>query len=189
MAGDDEDDGEAGEVIVYELDDLTETQRELLELRLTTEGIIHQWEVDPDATEADPTDLIIGEVDEARVDALLDEVEFPDALEAVDEAAEETEVDDEALYEVMSHLYVAADRLKGDPSDLALAGEYFDAADAAAAQEDPPFGIDGEVWRRVRELAADLATDLEEDADDESDSDEAIAAKAQRLRDILFDYV
>ena len=187
-----EDRDDATEVIIYELGDWSDEQRGALELRLQAEGIEHQWEAptgadvqpgyDPGQDSGIDTDLVVGELDEEAVDRLLDEVEFPEALEAADEA-DDDDADDEATYEIMSHLYVAADRLKDDPADLAIAGEFFDAADAARAIE-PPFGIDADVWRKVQELAAQVAAALEAEADDEN-----VQAPAQQLRDLLFEFV
>lgn len=184
------DDGsEATEVIVYELDEWTAGQRGALEQRLVSLDIDHQWEtaegadVQESYEPGDPwavgTDLVVGEKDEETVDALLDDVEHPDALDAVDDDGD----DDEANYAVMSDLYVSADRLKDSPGDLALAGAFFDAADAAR-EIPPPFGIDSEVWRRVQELAADISRSIEQE-----DDDAQVAAHAQRLRDVLFGYV
>ncbi len=180
---------EGTEVIVYELDEWSADQRGALEQRLVAAGIEHQWEtpsgadVEPSYEPGDPwavgTDLVVGEQDEESVDGLLDDVENPDALEAVADDGG----DDEANYAVMGDLYVAADRLKDQPGDLALAGEFFDAADAARAIE-PPFGIDPEVWRRVQELAAEVSRSIEQEADDEQ-----VQGHAQRLRDVLFGYV
>lgn len=185
-------DGDEGtEVVVYELDEWSADQRGALEQRLVAAEIEHQWEtgsgadVEMSYEPGDPwavgTDLVIGERDEEAVDALLDDIENPDALDAVDDADDGGQ--DEANYAVMSHLYVAADRLKDDPSDLAIAGEFFDAADAARTI-DPPFGIDPEVWRRVQELAADVSRAIEQEEDDEQ-----VGGYAQRLRDVLFSYV
>lgn len=190
----DDNEGEGGsEVVVYELNDWTSDQRGALEQRLLGEEIQHQWEMADGADVVEgyepgqpwevATDLVIGEQDEEVVDALLDEIESPNALEAVTDAEDADGTDDEANYAVMSNLYVAADRLKDDPDDLALAGEFFDAADAAATIP-PPFGIDSEVWRRVQELAAEVSQSLENE-----DADETVAASAQRLRDVLFGYV
>jgi hypothetical protein len=127
----------------------------------------------------------VGEKDEEFVDRLLDEVESPDALEAVeDESGDEgDETDDEAQYDVMSHLYVAADRLKDDPGDLALAGEFFDAADAARAI-DLPFGFDPDVWAKVQECATAVTAALEQEEDDAM-----VEARAQELRDLLFQFI
>ena len=175
-----ESDDEAGEIIVYELDEWTTEQRRELELRLNAEGIDHQWETSPDASQDEgfePTDLLIGEDDEPVVDAMLDEIEQAQALpEAGDESDEDT-------YEVISALYVASDRLKDDPADLPLAGEFFDAADALS-NTGQPFGFDDEVWRRIQSLSGELVESLEGDADDM-----VVARQARTLRDILFSYI
>lgn len=180
---------EGTEVVVYELDEWTADQRGALEQRLLSLEIEHQWETpegaevqegfEPGQTWEVGTDLVVGEQDEEAVDALLDEVENPDALEAVDDDGDS----DEANYAVMSNLYVTADRLKDDPGDLALAGAFFDAADAARGIA-APFGIDGEVWRRVQELAAEISRSIEQE-----EADDQVAGHAQRLRDVLFGYV
>jgi hypothetical protein len=181
---------EGTDVIVYELDEWTADQRGALEQRLVAAEIEHQWEASTGADVQEGyepgnpwevgTDLVVGEQDEEAVDALLDEVENPDALDAV---ADDDSVDDEANYAIMANLYVAADRLKDDPGDLAVAGEFFDAADAAASAA-APFGIDPEVWRRVQELAVEVSRAIESEEDDEQ-----VQSAAQRLRDVLFTYV
>jgi hypothetical protein len=178
-----------GDVVVYELDDWTSEQRGALETRLAAEGIEHQWEM-PEGVDAedsleggpvwqDATDLVVGERDEAAVDSLLDEIEFPDELEAVDDDGEA----DEAIYSVMSNLYVAVDKLKDDPADMAQVGEFFDAADAATKIE-APFGIDEIEWAQIQSMARNISAALENEADDD-----AVKAQAQELRDILFRYV
>ena len=184
---------EASEVVIYELGEWTEEQRGALEMRLTAEGIEHQWEAptgadvqagyDPGQDSPVDTDLVVGEHDEDAVDRLLDEIEFPDALEASDGAVEGDDTDDEANYAVMSNLYVAADRLKDDPADLAVAGDFFDAADGARAIS-PPFGVDPDVWRKVQELSTSIAQALEQEADDDT-----VRTQAQELRDLLFEFV
>lgn len=197
-ARDDEGEHEGGEVVVYELNDWSAEQRGELDLRLQTEGIEHSWETG-DGREAlvgyenrQPwelaTDLVVGEKDEEAVDRILDDVEDPDELTAVgsgddDVDGEAAADEDEANYNVMSHLYVAADRLKDDPGDLALAGELFDAADAARTIA-VPFGIDGDVWNKVLELSGLVTTALEEEADDD-----IVRARAKELRDLLFTFV
>ncbi len=186
----DGDEGPEGtEVVVYELGEWTPDQRGALEQRLGSLEIEHQWETaegadvqegyEPGQTWVVGTDLVVGEHDEEAVDALLDEIENPEALEAVDDDGDQ----DEANYSVMSNLYVSADRLKDNPDDLALAGEFFDAADAARGIQ-APFGIDGEVWRRVQDLAGEISRSIEQE-----EADAEVAAHAQRLRDVLFGYV
>lgn len=178
-----------GEVVVYDLSDMTADQRGAVELRLKAEGVEHTWTTGEGrevlySYESKPaweagTELNVSEADEETVDDLLDEIEFPDALEAVDDDG----ATDEAIYAVMSNLYVAADRLKGSPGDLALAAELFDAADAARAIG-APFGIDDEVWKHVQALAASVTEALESEAPDRE-----VSARASALRDLLFPFV
>jgi hypothetical protein len=75
------------------------------------------------------------------------------------------DVDDEAGYNMLSDLFVAADRLSRDPSDLALCG---DAVDAAAPVRDmaAPFGVDEGTWNRIQQLMATLVEAIEGEADD-----------------------
>lgn len=181
---------EGGEVLVYDLADWTGDQRGALELRLQADAVTHAWETGAGQEvlygyESKPaweagTDLVVSEHDEDAVDTLLDDIEFPDALEAVEDDGES---DDEAVYSVMGDLYVAADRLKGDPADLALAGQFFDAADKARAVE-APFGVDTEVWKQVQALATGVTDALETE-----EEDDVVAARAAALRDLLFSYV
>ena len=185
---------DASEVVIYELGEWSEEQRGALEMRLQAEGIEHQWEAptgadvqtgyDPGQDSGIDTDLVIGEHDEEAGDRILDDIEFPDALEASEGATEGADgTDDEANYAVMSNLYVAADRLKDDPADLAVAGDFFDAADGARSIP-LPFGIDPDVWRKVQELSTSIAQALEQEAEDET-----VRAQAQELRDLLFEFV
>lgn len=181
---------EGPDVVIYELRDWTVDMRAGLETRLALEGIEHQWEA---GTGADlefsfetgqpwevAADLVVGTDQEERVDLILDELEAGGAeLAGVDDEG----VDDEAVYAVMSELYVAADRLKDDPEDDALAGQFFDAADRAVA-EPAPFGVEDEVWAKVQALARETSTALEGDGDAD-----AVRERSQALRDLLFGYV
>jgi len=179
------------DTVVYELDDWSAEERGALEMRLEAAGIEHRWEAGPDPlAEAPPPygtrhrwevwpNLVINEEHEVAVDALLDEVESPEALEGVDDE----DASDEDVYSVMGNLYTAADKLKNDPDDLAVAGEFFDAADAVRATE-APYGIDGSIWSRVQSLAASVTEKLEAEADDDD-----VQRLASELRDLLFQYV
>ena len=158
---------------------------------LEAAGIAHTWEPpEGEASEPPPPfgnqqvwevwpNLVIGEEHEAAVDAFLDEVEFPDAIEGVDDE----EASDEDVYAVMGDLYNAADRLMGDPADLAVAGDFFDAADAAREMA-APFGIDDALWGRIQGLAIAVTEKLEQEAEDVE-----VVELAAELRDLLFHYV
>lgn len=191
MAADDENAEHEHDTVIYELHDWSPEERGALEMRLEASTIAHRWEAgDQPLAEPPPPygshhrwevwpNLVVNEEDEAAVDALLDEVEFPDVLEGVDD----DDGSDEDVYAIMGNLYTAADKLKSDPDDLAVAGEFFDAADAARDTA-APFGIDDTVWTRVQALAAAVSEKLEAEADDAD-----VARAAAELRDLLFQYV
>ncbi|MDP9069769.1 MAG: zinc ribbon domain-containing protein [Actinomycetota bacterium] len=158
------------DTLVYEMDGWEPSERATLGQLLDAQHIPHRWEGD---------DLVVPAADEDRIDELLDAVEYPDALDPV-----EDEGDDEAVYGVMSDLYVAADRIAGERSvDVELAGELFTAA-AAATATPPPFGVDASSWSQVQQLAEGVVAAIEAEADDE-----VIARDAATLRDVLRRFV
>lgn len=160
--------------LVYEMDGWEQSERDALSSLLSDEDIPHRWDGD---------DLLVPEDAEDRVDALLDRVEFPDALEAVGDG-EDGDVDDEAVYAVMSDLFVAADRMAGEREvDIELAGELATAA-AAAANTPPPYGVEPATWKQVQQMAEGIVASLEAEAEDEVVSREAAA-----LRDVLRRFV
>jgi hypothetical protein len=160
--------------LVYEMDGWEQGERDALSALLSDEDIPHRWEGD---------DLLVPEETEARVDGLLDRVEFPDALEAVG-AEGDDEVDDEAVYAVMSDLFVAADRLAGERVvDIEMAGELATAS-AAASNAPPPYGVEPATWKQVQQMAEGILAALEAEAEDEVVNREAVA-----LRDVLRRYV
>jgi hypothetical protein len=165
--------GEDHEILVYELNTWEPEQRSQLEVILTQEGIPYQWE---------DTDLLVPAAQEERVDELLDQVEFPEAL-PVDTAADE-EGDDEAVYQVMSDLFVIADRMaEAKTVDLAVAGDFIEAA-ASAATTPAPFGVDERTWQQVQRLAGEISERLESEGDDDT-----VIAEAATLRNALRGFV
>lgn len=162
--------GDDHELLVYELDDWTAEDRARLSLLLETRGIPHEWEGD---------ELLVPEADEEAVDAALDEVEFPDALDPVAE-----EGDDEERYEVLADLFVAMDRLAGaNPIDVELAAEAIAAVDAVMALP-RPYGIDEQTWDGIRRRASAVSQELQVESDDD-----VIVADAAVLRDVLRQFV
>ena len=99
------------------------------------------------------------------------------------EGAEDDEDGGEEAQAAMADLFVAADRLQHDPSDLLLADRAFELSAVIAACA-PPYGIARPVWRRIQTLASRVATGVEEGADEE-----ALAADSRALRDFLRDLV
>jgi hypothetical protein len=173
--------GATGEVdtsddeLVYELDEWPTEDREKLTAKLAEADIPHQWE--SEAT------LVVAPEYEELIEAVLDELEFPHALEVeavepVDETAEETS------FEVLSSLFLAADRLKGNPVDPDGIADLTDALEQADPDA-PPFGIVPGLWRDAVDRANRIA-DLLADDDDRSDD---VAAESAGLQALLRPYV
>ena len=160
--------------LVYEMDGWEQGERDALSSLLSDEDIPHRWSGD---------DLLVPEATEDRVDSLLDRVEFPDALEAVEHGGDD-DVDDEAVYAVMSNLFVAADRLAGEREvDVEMAGELATAS-AAASNAPAPYGVEPATWKQVQHMAEGIVAEVEAEAEDE-----VINREAAALRDLLRRFV
>jgi hypothetical protein len=164
---------EEDEEVVYELTDWSADMRTALGELLHREGIPHLWE---------EGDLVVHGEDAERVEEILDDLEEASGL--LDEEVELPEGDDaEAGYEVISDLYVAADRLMNDPGDGGLGADLAAAAEAAEASG-PPYGVSPEEWRRITGLASALRADLMAGA-----PDDVVATAARDLRQLLTRYI
>lgn len=158
------------EMLVYELAEWNADDRARLSLLLEAQGIPHQWEGD---------ELLVPEGEEERVDAVLDEVEFPDALDAAGD-----EGDDEERYEVLSDLFLAMDRLAdANPVTVELAAEAIAAVEAVLALP-RPFGVEEHDWDNIRRRAAAVSQELQVESDDD-----VIVGDAAALRDLLRQFV
>lgn len=174
VAADDLDGGEpvdpdadeaTGDELEYELDEWPPEDRGLLSDRLDAARIRYRWEGDDV--------IVVSMADEEAVEAMLDEIEYPDAL------APDEDADDEAPFELMSGLFVAADRLKGNPRDPdGLEGLIAFVSEATAEQ--PPFGMEPGVWVSAVVQANELADQI---AGDEAAADSA----GDRLADLVVD--
>ncbi|MBK9179248.1 MAG: hypothetical protein IPM45_06665 [Acidimicrobiales bacterium] len=158
--------------LVYDLGDLTDGERGELVARLAGAGVPHDWD--------DADSLVVDAVDEAVVEQILDDVVHPDALPVVADAEGGDGADDEAGPELLSELFLAADRLRNDPEDHEGVLGMVDAA-AESAGHGPPFGVPERTWAAVVERAGALRAALETDDVD----DEAIVAAADELRSLL----
>jgi hypothetical protein len=164
--------------LVYELDEWPAEDRETLRAKLAETGVNHRWEGD--------TVLVVAPGDEAVIEAVLDGVEFPDALPVVElpEDDEATVAAEETSFEVLSSLFLAADRLKGNPLDADGIADLSDALDDADPDV-PPFGIVPGLWRDAVERGNRLADTL---ADDDDRSPE-VAEQAAELQALLRPFV
>jgi len=161
---------DADDALVYEMDGWEPGERAALDQLLAEASIAHRWDGD---------DLLVPEDAEEQVDGLMDRLEFPDALEAV-AAEDEEDVDDEAVYAVMSDLFVAADRLADeDTVDVESAGELVVAA-AAATGTEAPYGVEPASWKQVQQLAEGIVGAIESEAEDD-----VVVREAASLRDVL----
>jgi hypothetical protein len=120
-------------------------------------------------------ELFIHEIDEQRVDEMIDAIVRP-----ADEPASEGAVDGD----VMGELFVAADRLVHDPNDHEGTLSLIDAI-RMAAPAPPPYGMDKVWWDGVLAIADQLVVLLDSPAPDQ----DAVIAAATALRDILRPYV
>jgi hypothetical protein len=91
---------------------------------------------------------------------------------------------EETSFEVLSSLFLAADRLKGNPLDAEGIGDLSDALEEADPDV-PPFGIVPGLWREAVERGSRLADTL---ADDDDRSPE-VAEQAAELQALLRPYV
>ena len=124
----------------------------------------HEWV-------SDGYEVVVHADDEARVDALLPAIRFPDELAAEDDDGDDTDI------EVLSALFVAADRMRSNPTGEGV-GEFLDAAERLG--ERPPYGIDDKEWAAVTGMVDDLI-----DGFHAAVPPEQIAEAALRLRDRL----
>lgn len=169
--------------VVYELDDWSVAARTQLTTTLAERGIAARWE--PGLT------IAVREVDDEATENLLDELEesavvdYGEDEDGGTEAGAEGEAEDDGsvAQAAMADLFVAADRLMGKPDDEVVAAEL-GAAAAIVDDSRPPFGIESELWDRVRELSTNLCGVVDARA-----GDDAVVDAARALRDVLRPYV
>lgn len=164
--------GEAGEV-VFELAEWGEEFRAAVGKVLDERGIPFDWE---------GTDLVVDEEDADLVDELLDHLET-EPLDEIIPVEDTPPAENEATYDDVSALFLAADRFLRAPDDPALARALDDAA-AALAGTAPPFGLADREWARILAVTSAVRDALAEAADPE-----LAAGDARNLRDLLRVYV
>jgi len=168
--------GEAGEEVLYELDDWPGASRGELTATLAARGIPARWE--PGLT------LAVLEADDEAAENALDELE--EGAEADDETEADGDADDHGgavAQAAMADLFVAADRLMHEPGDEVVAAELGVAADIVG-ESPAPFGIEPQLWGQVRELSAVVCGHLDGHA-----APEVVSGDARTLREVLRPYV
>jgi hypothetical protein len=128
------------EQVGYELFDWDPAELDELDDVLHELGLAHEWV-------ADGYEVVVHEEDEERVDGLLPTIRFPDELPAEADDGDDTDA------EVLSDLFVAADRLHAGPSGEAVSS-FLDAAERIG--EAPPYGVQERDWDAVVGLVDDI---------------------------------
>lgn len=161
------------EKLLYEMGEWTDEEVALLVDQLAQAEIPYDFDVDDN--------LVILADDEARVEALLDTIEFPDALDADDD---EERVETRPSSDVLSDLFVASDRLSHHARDAeGVLGFVAAAADLELLRL--PYGFEAPVWERIVSGASDLRVAIEGD----EVGDEEIEELATEYRNLLRQYV
>ncbi len=169
----------------YELDDWDDARRATLAEVLSASGIEHAWD--------EHGELVVLEEDEERVDAMIDAVEEGRAEADLDTDAEgegdgvpggEADEDGPDAQEVLSKLFVAADRLMHDPLDPTGVLSFVDGVAEAEALR-LPYGFAPAVWDDLVGQVKALADAI---ADDDSEDDDLVE-EAEKVRTLLRTYV
>jgi hypothetical protein len=155
---------EAREQVGFELYDWDPTELDELDDALHELDLAHEWV-------SDGYEVVVHADDEARVDALLPTIRFPDELPAEADDGDDTDI------EVLGALFVSADRMQKDPTGEAV-GSFLDAAERIG--ENPPYGIDPAQWTKVVEVVDELIDSFHAAAPPRE-----IAARAATLRNRL----
>ena len=166
--------------IEYSVAEWEPRDRIFLRNALTERGVLWRWEPGPV--------LVVDERDESAVESVLDDLE---QAEESGELAERSDEDDEGeggvegdvrAHEAMGDLFVAANRLARMPDNGPLVAEIERLAGFVGSAP-APYGVEVKLWEDVRRMSLAVAEA------GESDDPEAVQESAQRLRDLLRDYV
>ena len=161
------------EKTVYEVNEWTMDQLGVLTGALGEAGIPYEFDIEGD--------LAVLVTDEARVEALLDALEFGE----VDRALDDGDPDDGLeTAEILSDLFVACDRLHNNARDADGILGAVAAADRIEGRS-LPFGYEPRVWNGLIERSLRLKSMIEDDAV----SDELITQDATDLRSLLRQYI
>jgi DNA-directed RNA polymerase subunit F len=151
------------EKVVYEVAEWSPEDRADLTDALADEGVRYVFD--------EMGDLVVEAIDEDRVDALIEEL--TDGEDVVDD-------DVPVATDILSGLFVAADKLRKSPRDgKAILAAREQAAAVIALP--PPYGFERRIWAQIGLRAGALRALLEEGAPD----DEVVSEAAEELRDLL----
>ena len=167
------------EAVEYDLDDWDTDERAVIAAQLRAGGVAHRWEDDL---------LLVGEADEAAVDALLDAIEQGeyDAEFDVDDDDDESAADDDVLpFESLTTFFLAGERLAKNPTDADGLARLVEANELSDVRR-PPYGVEASLWRQTRAHAERVVAAL---VDGDEPDTEAAQEAAVQLRDLLRPYI
>ena len=163
------------EEVLYELDDWPAATRVELTRILAERAIPSRWE--PGLT------LAVRQLDAELAESVLDELEETALVDDEDELDDDEGDGGAVAQAAMAELFVAADRLMHEPTDAEVAAEL-GAAAGIVGENPPPYGIEDQLWGKLREVSAVVCGDLDAQVDPD-----VVAEHARTLREILRPYV
>ena len=163
------------EEVLYELDDWPAATRVELTRILPERAIPSRWE--PGLT------LAVRQLDAELAESVLDELEETALVDEEDELGDDEGDGGAVAQAAMADLFVAADRLMHEPTDGEVAADL-GAAAGIVGENPPPYGIEDQLWGKLREVSAEVCGDLDAQADPD-----VVAEHARTLREILRPYV
>lgn len=128
------------EQVGYELYDWEPEELDELDDTLHEVGLPHEWV-------SEGYEVVVHAADEAQVDALLPGIRYPDELPAEEDDGDDTDI------EVLSALFVAADRMQSNPTGDGV-NDFLDAAERIG--ERPPYGVSDQQWSPVVDAVDEL---------------------------------
>jgi hypothetical protein len=149
------------ERFVYEVSEWSPEEQADLADALVEEGVRHEFD--------DKGDLVVEAIDESRVDAVIADLTDDDEEEPGPEAND-----------VLSALFLAADKLKRSPRDARAAGAALESVDEVVRMP-LPYGFDRRTWAQIGLRAGKLRATLDAELTD----DDAVIAAADELRELI----
>ena len=170
--------------VVFHLDDWPVEAVDELGALLDAEEL--PWELGADAS---TPEVLVHEVDADRVEAIVERLEHPDALDVDEGGSDGGDEDDERIEidpdKVLGGLYIATGRLAKDARDHQGVLQAVEHATSVVSGK-APYGFDAQTWTALVGLADDLLDSLDGDADaDDEDVEASVAILRDALRPIV----
>ena len=169
--------GDAAEVDAAEVDAVGEAAEDDA-VEGAAVGEAAEDDADHETELGEACDLLVREVDEERVELVIDD------LLAREEEAQFEELDGLEVNELLSSLFVACDRLRRDPGDLdGVRGVTTNARRIAGVRT--PFGFSAPNWRDLRNSVGGLLDLVESEDADRDDLRELAHRMSDTLRTLV----